>query len=128
MQKMWVWSLDQEDLLEKEVVTRSVILAWEISWTEEPGGLQSDRGGQKELDTAEQLSTNIYVYNWITFLYTRNELCKLTILQEKIFKRTKLKKDCAWHTLPVNKLLFNTFKQTQRDFVHSKYWNTQLQV
>ena len=33
--------LDQEDPLEKEVATHSSILAWEIPWTEEPGGLQS---------------------------------------------------------------------------------------
>ena len=31
----------QEDPLEKEMATHSNILAWEISWTEEPGGLQS---------------------------------------------------------------------------------------
>jgi len=31
----------QEDPLEKEVVTHSSILAWEIQWTEEHGGLQS---------------------------------------------------------------------------------------
>ena len=36
-----VRSLRQEDPLEKEMATRSSILAWEISWTEEPGGLQS---------------------------------------------------------------------------------------
>ena len=30
-----------EDLLEKEMTTHSSILAWRISWTEEPGGLQS---------------------------------------------------------------------------------------
>ena len=34
-------SLDQEDPLEKEMATHSSILAWEISWTEEPCGLQS---------------------------------------------------------------------------------------
>ena len=32
--------------LEKEVATRSSILAWEIPWTEKPGGLQS-MGSQK---------------------------------------------------------------------------------
>ena len=31
----------QEDPLEKEMATHSSILAWELSWTEEPGGLQS---------------------------------------------------------------------------------------
>ena len=39
-QETWVWSLDGEDSLEKEMATHSIILAWEISWTEEPGGLQ----------------------------------------------------------------------------------------
>ena len=41
MQEAGVQSLGQEDHLEKEVATHSSILAWEIPWTEEPGGLQS---------------------------------------------------------------------------------------
>ena len=32
---------DQEDSLEKEMATHCSILAWEIPWTENPGGLQS---------------------------------------------------------------------------------------
>ena len=40
MQETWVRSLGQEDSLEKEMETHSSILAWRISWTEEPGGLQ----------------------------------------------------------------------------------------
>jgi len=36
-----VRSLSGEDPLEKEMATHSSILAWEIPWTEEPGGLQS---------------------------------------------------------------------------------------
>ena len=32
---------ESEDPLEKEMATHSGILAWEISWMEEPGGLQS---------------------------------------------------------------------------------------
>ena len=38
---MQVQSLDREDPLEEEVATHSGILAWEIPWTQEPGGLQS---------------------------------------------------------------------------------------
>ena len=34
-------SLGWEDPLEKEIATHSSVLAWEIPWTEEPGGLQS---------------------------------------------------------------------------------------
>ena len=41
MQEIWVQSLGQEDLLEKGMATHSSILAWRISWTEEPSGLQS---------------------------------------------------------------------------------------
>ena len=39
MQETWVQSLSWEDLLEKEMETHSRILAWEISQTEEPGGI-----------------------------------------------------------------------------------------
>ena len=41
MQETCFQSLGQEDPLEKEMATHSSIFAWEISWTEEPGGLQS---------------------------------------------------------------------------------------
>ena len=40
MEEMWVWSLGQEDPLEKQMATHSSILVWEIPWTEEPCGLQ----------------------------------------------------------------------------------------
>ena len=40
-QEMRVQSLGLEDTLEEEIATHSSILAWEISWAEEPGGLQS---------------------------------------------------------------------------------------
>ena len=41
MQERWVWSLCQEDSLEKEMVTHSSTFAWKFPWTEEPGRLQS---------------------------------------------------------------------------------------
>ena len=41
MQKMWIQFLGREDPLEKEMAPHSNSLAWEISGTEEPGGLQS---------------------------------------------------------------------------------------
>ena len=48
---MWVWSLGQEDPLEKEMAIHSSIPAWRIPWTEEPDGLQSM--GPQELDMTE---------------------------------------------------------------------------
>ena len=53
MQETWVHSLGQEDHLEKEMATHSIILSWRILWTEEPGGLHP--WGPKELDTTELL-------------------------------------------------------------------------
>ena len=52
MQEVRVQSLGWEDPLEEEMAihSHSSILAWEISWTEELGGLQSM--GRKESDTA----------------------------------------------------------------------------
>ena len=41
MQESRVRSLGREDPLEKEMATRSTILAWEIPWTKETGRLQS---------------------------------------------------------------------------------------
>ena len=41
MQEMQVQSLGSEEPLEKETATHSGVLAWEISWTGKPGGLQS---------------------------------------------------------------------------------------
>ena len=51
MQETWVWSLGQEDPLDKEMAIHSSILAWEIpwTWTEEPARLQFV-GVTKELD------------------------------------------------------------------------------
>ena len=49
MQETWVQSLGQEDPLKKEVATRSRILAWEIPWTEEPGGLVHEVAKELEM-------------------------------------------------------------------------------
>ena len=57
MQETQVWSLDQEDPLEKGMGTHSSILTWRIPWTEEPGKLQSM--GSKNSDTTEQLTLSI---------------------------------------------------------------------
>ena len=44
--------MSQEDPLEKEMAAHSSILAWEISWTEEPGGSQSTGSQSVEHDLA----------------------------------------------------------------------------
>ena len=51
-------NLGWEDPLEKKMATHSRIIAWEIPWTEEPGGLYSP-WGNKESDRTKRLSMNI---------------------------------------------------------------------
>ena len=53
MQATWVRSLGWEDALEKGMATHSSILAWRISWTQEPDGYSP--WGLKKSDTTEQL-------------------------------------------------------------------------
>ena len=49
-----VQSLGQEDPLEEDMATHSNIHAWKISWTQEPGGLESmGLQNQTQLDTIE---------------------------------------------------------------------------
>ena len=61
IQDIWVWSLGQEDPLEKGMATHFSTPAWRIPWTEEPGGLSTC--GCKEQDTTEKLThTHLYVY------------------------------------------------------------------
>ena len=54
MQERLVRPLSREDPLKKEVATPSSILAWEIPWTEETGGLQFM---SKELDVGNDQTT-----------------------------------------------------------------------
>ena len=55
-----VRSPGREDPLEKGMTTHSSILAWRISWTEEPGGLQS-MGSQRVETTEATLHACIYM-------------------------------------------------------------------
>jgi len=50
MQETQGRSLGQEDPLEKEMATLSSILAWEISWTEEPDWLQFVGSQKSQID------------------------------------------------------------------------------
>ena len=62
-QEMQIWSLDGEDPLKKEMATHSSVLAWVISWTEEPGGRQStgpQRVWQDSLHTCVHTHTHTH--------------------------------------------------------------------
>ena len=69
MQETRVQPLGQEDPLEREMATYSSILAWEIPWTEEHGGLQS-RGSQKSWTRPSNKTTTAskHVVYWTTVI------------------------------------------------------------
>ena len=58
MQETQVQSLGWEDPLEEEMATRSNIIAWEIPWTENPGGLQSMGKKRVEHDRVTNTSSS----------------------------------------------------------------------
>ena len=89
-QETWVWSLSQEDPLEKGEATHSIILAWRIPWTEEPGELQS-----MELQRVRQ--------NWVTFTSPISNSHALWVLNSK---SPQVLKHTHAHTsrLPMNTL------------------------
>ena len=104
MQETQVWSLGGEDPLEKEMATHSSILAWEIPWTGEPGGLQS-LGSQKvghywvtNIHTWELERTKTGLYHLLAnAIFTLSFKIKLTLLfvsecaHYKKFEKWKLK-------------------------------------
>ena len=65
MHETRVWSMGQENPLEKGMATHSSILAWRIPWTEEPGRLRSP-WGHKESDMTEQPTLSLSYFIWIT--------------------------------------------------------------
>ena len=66
MQETWVWSLSQEDPLEKVLATHSSIFAWRIPRTEEPGGLQS-------------MGLQRVRHKWVTNIFTFKHMCVCVI-------------------------------------------------
>ena len=72
MQETLVWCLGQEDPLEKGIATHFSIFAWEIPWTEEPGGATVH--GVTESDTIERLNTHRqvdFIIMVLIFLFLR---------------------------------------------------------
>ena len=80
---MWVLSLDQEDPLEKEMVTHSIILAWEIPWTESlvcysPWGCK--RVGH---DLATKQQQQKFNYSFLSFLFETLKDSHLLVSKKK---------------------------------------------
>ena len=74
-QEAWVHSLGQEDRLEEGMAIHSSMLACEIPWTEEPGGLQSMGSQRAHHDLAtkqQQPRRELLILPEISFLYQKD--------------------------------------------------------
>ena len=93
MQETQVWSLDQEDPLEKGLASHSSILAWRIPWTEGPDGLQilgSQRLGHDWVTNNFTFfhvytHTHTRIYILLSFKYSHFSLPQKTFLPSYIF-------------------------------------------
>ena len=103
MQETWVQFLGWEDALEKEMATDFSILAWEIPWIKDPGGLWrigSQRVGHDWRDLA-----HTYVL-FMTMVLLDNMSCQAYVYI-----------DCrgpAWETMPMAKVMRKEAWHTQR--------------
>ena len=80
MKETWVWSLGQEDALEKNMATHGSILTWRIPWTEKPGGLQS-MGLQR---VKHDWATNTFTFFCILGYDISYEYCFSSLLDSEL--------------------------------------------
>ena len=59
MQETHFQSVDLEYDLKKEMTTHSSILAWKITWTEEPGGLHGVSKSQTQMNMYTHMDNNV---------------------------------------------------------------------
>ena len=83
---MWIRSLGLKDPLEKEMVTHSSVLTWEIKWTEEPTvhGVT-----KKESDMTEQLNKKKISSFILYILYYKEYIICLCFIQVSKMERKK---------------------------------------
>ena len=77
MKETRVQSLGQEDTLKNEMATHFSILAWEIPWTEEPGGLQStglQRVGHDWACVRAHTHTHTYTHSLVNKVVAQSHL------------------------------------------------------
>ena len=89
---MWIWFPGKENSLKKEMVTCPSILAWEIPWREEAGGLQSMGSQRAGHNWAHSTQYSV----WFPFFLP---LCKFLAkfhIISKYLKIHTLRSSCEW--------------------------------
>ena len=121
MQETQVKSLGWEDPLEKEMATHSGTLACKISWTEEPGRLQSmgsQRVGHDFPTNQEQVGTRTPTQIWGVLIFLTLKGC----LQKRLRGRIDLDQESATYSLWTKSHLRPAFVKTLKGFFIVKYW------
>ena len=114
MQKTQVQSLGREDLLEEGMATHSSIPAWEIPWTEEPGGLQAV--GLQRLNNSFIIANFSpplleYYAKEVAICFFSFIICLTTFLATK--PKTRAKPQCNQELNPINKESNFSLKELQ---------------
>ena len=102
-QEMQVWSVHWEDPLKKEMATHTSIVAWEIPWMEESGGLSPIRSQRVRHSEWQQATSSLTKWNKIIFLswtyhfedYTFPKIMMLHSMWSENFQMFKLDLEMA---------------------------------
>ena len=107
MQETWVWTLGQEDPLEKRMAAHCNILAWRMPWIEEPGGIQFMRCERVRPDWATDTFSHI-LWLWNTK-----------------WSRAKANRVCQENILVIANILFQQHKRQLYKWMapDGQYWN-----
>ena len=134
MRETWVRSLVWEDPLEKEMATRSSILAWRIPWTEEPGGLQS-MGSQRVFHSPalwQKIGLKIY-WAWphpseqdpvspsVSFSYQKVSISLLSSIRGWSESESEVAQSCQTLCDPIDSSLSQAL--LSMGFSRQEYWN-----
>ena len=114
--RTWVQSLGQEDSMEKGTATQSSILAWKITWTEEPGGLQSMGPQRVRHDLVTKQKVTERKLTWNLSLQPNLSQCQDIISSFFFYYLQVSLAFCwifKWLPLPSGENLASTFRDSQ---------------
>ena len=137
MQENWVWSLGWEGPLVKEMTSPYSIFAWEISWTEESGWLQSMGSQSVRHDWCDLACIHA---KFVNVCFTINAKIYLNFLKKKWIKNISSKRSvtygqlllpvvCLWVHLCVQKpRVYKSHHHFMNIFIYSNLWKLFLHI
>ena len=96
MQEAWVWSWVGNIPLEKGTATHYIILAWRISWKEEPGGLQSMGSQRAEQDWATFISNSWVSQRILFYKISASYKFLVCMIRAPVWEVRRIKAHALW--------------------------------